>query len=576
MKTDTNIREAPMAATDTRLGELLVRSALCSVENVQLALLRQKDAPGRRLGEILLEMKALQPDVLARAVADQLGLEYADGVDEEELDADVLKRVPRSFMRTQELLPLRVNGGALPVLTSDPLRLEPLLHLETLLGVAVRPVVATPQVIQDGIIAFEPVRDSAEAVISDMDSGDLGALTRSLEEPQDLLDMVQDAPLIKLVNLIFSQAVQEGASDIHIEPFQRSLKVRFRIDGVLYDRLTPPKSLQPAIVARIKVMSGLDIAEKRLPQDGRIALRVGGSQVDVRVSTLPTGHGERVVLRLLDKKALRLGVRDLGLAPEDQAILEGFLRRPNGIVLVTGPTGSGKTTTLYAALSSINTSDKNIITVEDPIEYDLKGIGQIMVNSKIDLTFATGLRSILRQDPDIIMVGEIRDRETADVAIQASLTGHLVLSTLHTNDAPSAVVRLVEMGIEPFLVASSLLGVIGQRLVRVLCQRCRQRIEVPEEIAARFGGALPMGARIYRASGCPACLQTGYQGRTGLYEMLVVDEVMQSEVVAGAAAPALRAAARRKGMRGLLQDGLQKVLAGTTSLEEVLRVAGDE
>jgi general secretion pathway protein E len=559
-----------------RLGEILVRLGLCSVEQVQLALLRQNDAPGRRLGELLIEMKAVEPAGLARALAEQLGLEFVDSVDEEDLDAEVLKRVPRPYMKAQEILPLRASGGVLPVLTAEPLRPDALLHLETLLEMAVRPVVAPPQVIQDGILAYEPVRDSAEAVISDMDTGELGALARNIEEPQDLLDIVHDAPLVKLVNLIFSQAVQEGASDIHIEPFERSLKVRYRIDGVLYDRLTPPKSLQQAIVARIKVMSGLDIAEKRLPQDGRIGLRVGGSHVDVRVSTLPTGHGERVVLRLLDKKALRLGLADLGLSGGDQTILEAFLRRPHGIVLVTGPTGSGKTTTLYAALASINTSDKNIITVEDPIEYDLKGVGQIQVNPKIELTFAAGLRSILRQDPDIIMVGEIRDRETAEVAIQASLTGHLVLSTLHTNDASSAVVRLVEMGIEPFLVASSLLGVVAQRLVRVLCSRCKQRLEVPPELDARFDGALPAGSRIYKASNCPACLQTGYQGRTGLYEMLVVDDTIQSEILAGAAAPTLRAAAKKQGMRSLLHDGLQKVLAGTTSLEEVLRVAGEE
>jgi general secretion pathway protein E len=558
-----------------RLGELLVQQGACTAEQVQLALLRQKDVPGRRLGELLIEQKALSEDALLRALARQLELDYAGSVEEEDLDPAVLRRVPRAYMKTHGLLPLRSSAGALSVLTSDPLRTEPLLHLETLLDVAVRPVVAPASVIQNGILSFDQMRDSAQAVISDMDSEILPGPMRVSDEPQDLLDVLHDAPLVKLVNVIFSQAVQEGASDIHVEPFERSLKVRYRIDGVLYDRLAPPKHLQPAIVARIKVMAGLDIAEKRLPQDGRLALRVGGSQVDVRVSTLPTGHGERVVLRLLDKKAIHLGLSELGLSSGDRATLESFLRRPHGIVLVTGPTGSGKTTTLYAALSTINSSDKNIITVEDPIEYDLKGVGQIQVSPKIDLTFAAGLRSILRQDPDVIMVGEIRDRETAEVAIQASLTGHLVLSTLHTNDAPGAVVRLVEMGIEPFLVASSLLGVVGQRLVRVLCTRCRERMEVSSELEARFGGMLRRGARIYRSAGCTACLETGYQGRVGLYEMLVVDEQIQTQILAGAAAPSVRAAARSKGMRSLLQDGLDKVLAGTTSLEEVLRVAGE-
>lgn len=561
---------------DRRLGELLVGLGLCTPDAVSEALVRQKDTPGRRLGELLLEMKALDAAGLARGLAEQLGLECVLSLEEEDLDPDVLRLVPRTYMKSHEVLPLRQGAGGITVLTSDPLRFEPLAHLETLMNVAVRPVMATPQVIQEGILSFDQMRDSAESVISDMDSSELASLTRSLDEPQDLLDVVHDAPLVKLVNLIFSQAVQEGASDIHIEPFERTLKVRYRIDGVLYDRLTPPKSLQSAIVARIKVMSQLDIAEKRLPQDGRMPLRVGGRQVDVRVSTLPTGHGERVVLRLLDKKALHLGLKELGLSSEDQALMESFLRRPHGIILVTGPTGSGKTTTLYAALSSINTTDRNIITVEDPIEYDLKGIGQIQVNPKVNLTFAAGLRSILRQDPDIIMVGEIRDAETAEVAVQASLTGHLVLSTLHTNDAPGAAVRLAEMGVEPFLIGSSLLGVIAQRLVRVLCTRCRQRVEVTEELANRFPGMLTTGAKIYRAVGCPACLETGYQGRTGVYEVLVVDEGVQRGILTGAAAPDLRAEARKKGMRSVLQDGLRKVLAGTTSLEEVLRVAGEE
>ncbi len=407
-------------------------------------------------------------------------------------------------------------------------------------------------------------------------AGDLQQLAQELPEPQDLLDSDNDAPIIRLINAMFAQAVREGASDIHIEPYENRLAIRFRVDGVLREVLAPHRSLAPLIISRIKVMAELDIAEKRLPQDGRISLRLAGRPVDVRVSTLPSGHGERVVLRLLDKQAGRLDLAQLGMPEDVLRRWEGLITRPHGIVLVTGPTGSGKTTTLYAALNRLNDRKRNILTVEDPIEYYIDGIGQTQVNSKVDMSFARGLRAILRQDPDIVMVGEIRDLETAQVAVQASLTGHLVLSTLHTNSAIATVVRLRDMGIEPFLLASSLAGVLSQRLVRKLCPHCRQPWQPEGDELARLGLPTDPLPTLYRAKGCDHCRQTGYQGRTGIYELLLVDEAMQQAIHAEASETELAAQARAQGHQSLFQAGWQRVLDGSTSLDELLRVSRED
>jgi general secretion pathway protein E len=380
--------------------------------------------------------------------------------------------------------------------------------------------------------------------------------------------------VIRLVNLIFFQAVKERASDIHIEPFQKELKVRYRIDGILYNRLSPPKRYQPAIVSRLKVMAKLDIAEKRLPQDGRIPIKVADKDIDIRVSIIPTSFGERVVLRLLDKSSVHLGLEEIGLFPEHLKTLEELIRRPNGILFVTGPTGSGKTTTLYAALSRINSSDKNIVTIEDPVEYQLFGIAQIQVNPKIGLTFAHGLRSILRHDPDVILVGEVRDVETAEIAIQAAMTGHLVFSTLHTNDAASAITRLIDMGIEPFRIASVVRAIVAQRLVRVLCPECKQTYD-PEPEALRDAGIHPArirGKAVYRGKGCPACAGTGYRGRTGIYETLSVSEPIRQLIMRKADSTTIAQKALEEGMKALRDDGAEKVLAGITTLEELIRV----
>jgi len=400
---------------------------------------------------------------------------------------------------------------------------------------------------------------------------DLFQVAQELPEPSDLLESDDDAPIIRLINAVLAQAVRENASDIHIEPFENRLVVRFRIDGVLHEVLQSRRAVAPLVVSRIKVMSKLDIAEKRLPQDGRISLKVAGRAVDVRVSTIPSGHGERVVMRLLDKQAGRLNLDHLGMDPRTEGLVDGLIRRPHGILLVTGPTGSGKTTSLYAALARINDRSRNIMTVEDPIEYYIDGIGQTQVNTKVDMTFARGLRAILRQDPDVVMVGEIRDLETAEIAVQASLTGHLVLSTLHTNTAVGAVTRLRDMGVEPFLLSSSILGVMAQRLVRVLCDECKAP-GAPSETERKLLHATDAESPVvYRAAGCDACSGTGYRGRTGIYEMVEVDDLMREMIHDGAGEQTLERHARTA-TPGIREDGLRKVLEAATTLEEVIRV----
>src|SRR5690554_4061750 len=407
------------------------------------------------------------------------------------------------------------------------------------------------------------------------DSLDLAALAEQVPETEDLLEQEDDAPIIRLINAILGQAIRENASDIHLETFEKRLVVRFRVDGILREVLEPRRELAALLVSRIKVMARLDIAEKRIPQDGRISLRIAGREVDIRVSTLPSANGERVVLRLLDKQAGRLNLQHLGMSEHDRVRMEEAVRKPHGILLVTGPTGSGKTTTLYASLTTLNDRSRNILTVEDPIEYHLEGIGQTQVNPKVDMTFARGLRAILRQDPDVVMVGEIRDRETAEIAVQASLTGHLVLSTLHTNSAVGAVSRLVDMGVEPFLLASSLLGVLAQRLGRGPCSGCKEAVVADESACALLGIDAAAPPTLYRARGCAACNQQGYCGRTGIYELVLFDDVLRTLIHNGAAEQDLTRHARRLGP-SIRDDGRRKVLEGVTTLEEVLRVTREE
>ncbi|PMG37748.1 type II secretion system protein GspE, partial [Vibrio splendidus] len=403
------------------------------------------------------------------------------------------------------------------------------------------------------------------------DSDDFFSLAEELPQDEDLLESEDDAPIIKLINAMLGEAIKEGASDIHIETFEKSLSIRFRVDGVLRDVLAPSRKLAPLLVSRVKVMAKLDIAEKRVPQDGRISLRIGGRAVDVRVSTMPSSHGERVVMRLLDKNATRLDLHSLGMTAENHENFRKLIQRPHGIILVTGPTGSGKSTTLYAGLQELNSNERNILTVEDPIEFDIDGIGQTQVNPKVDMTFARGLRAILRQDPDVVMIGEIRDLETAEIAVQASLTGHLVMSTLHTNTAVGAITRLRDMGIEPFLISSSLLGVLAQRLVRTLCNECKEPYEADKEQKKLFGLKKKESLTLYHAKGCEECGHKGYRGRTGIHELLMVDDSVQELIHSEAGEQAIDKAIRGT-TPSIRDDGLSKVLKGVTSLEEVMRV----
>jgi len=468
------------------------------------------------------------------------------------------------------------RDGTAEVVCREGVRPEALAELRRHLGAPLHLVRQAPAEFDRLLRSLYEQGDDARGLVSDMDESlDLAALADDLPEPEDLLESDDDAPIIRLINALLTEAVKEGASDIHVEPYENRLVVRLRIDGVLREVLAPQKAIAPAVVSRIKVMAKLDIAEKRLPQDGRIGLRIAGRPVDVRVSTIPAGHGERVVLRLLDKQAGKLDLDRLGMAAATRARLEDLIARPHGILLVTGPTGSGKTTTLYGALLRLNDASRNIMTVEDPIEYYIDGIGQTQVNTRVDMTFARGLRAILRQDPDVVMVGEIRDLETAEIAVQASLTGHLVLSTLHTNSAVGAVTRLRDMGVEPFLLSSSLLGVLAQRLVRVLDPAQREAYPAtPRELAA-FGRPADLAATLYRPADADSGRVAGYRGRTGIYELVGVDETLRRLIHEGAAEAELERHARRDAP-SILADAWDKCVAGITSVEEVLRVTRED
>ncbi len=470
--------------------------------------------------------------------------------------------VPYGFARTHQVLVSGLAGDSMEVWIGERTPIAALTELSRTLPYRLVPVRKDVQELASAISRAYAQQEGSAASVVDEVAGDLdlSRLMQDIPKIEDLLESEDDAPIIRMINALLTQASRDNASDIHIEAFESYSTVRFRVDGTLRDVVRPRRELHAALVSRIKIMASLDIAEKRLPQDGRITLRIGGRPMDVRVSTLPTGHGERVVLRLLDKEAGRLDLEKLGMAPSTLAAFDKLVRQPHGIVLVTGPTGSGKTTTLYAALSRLDSSSTNILTVEDPIEYDLEGIGQTQVNARIDMSFAKALRSILRQDPDVIMIGEIRDLETAQIAVQSSLTGHLVLATLHTNDSVSAVTRLIDMGIEPFLLSSSLLGIAAQRLVRRLCPQCRQ----PDPLT-----------KGWRAVGCLACNKTGFQGRTGIYELASINDELRALVHRGASEDELREAARRNGFRSMREDGQRWVQAGVTSPDEVIRATRD-
>lgn len=530
--------------------------------------------------DVLYEMQAIEPEVVAKLLADEFGMPLVD-LASLHVPSEVLDLIPREVAAKHHLMPYAHEGGKVRVAISDPLETDGVDNVAYLLKMEAIPSVTTAADIRKAIDRFYG-KDAAalDKLIGDFklkpsDDGTANENAHALDS--DVGDA--DAPIIKLVHQVIFEAIQRRASDIHLEPLEKRFRVRYRIDGVLLEVDNPPKRLQLSIVSRLKIMANISIAEKRIPQDGRIQVTVAGRALDLRVSTLPTAHGESVVMRILDKEGLKLGLPELGFLSDDQALFEGVIALPDGIMLVTGPTGSGKTTTLYACLHYINKPDRKIITVEDPVEYQLSGINQVPVRSDIGMTFASALRAMLRQAPNIVMVGEIRDLETAEIAINASLTGHMVFSTLHTNDAPGAVTRLIDIGVKPFLVSTALRAVLAQRLVRKICPHCVRTChpDVQQLHALNLNPAQITGATFKRGAGCAECNQTGYRGRMGIFELFLIDEELQRMIYDGASTSALREKARGKGMRTMREDGSRKVTSGMTTIEEVVSITiGDE
>jgi general secretion pathway protein E len=532
---------------------------------------------GGSIIDILIQQKAASEIELLRAMSTEFGIPFRPDLPKEDLKIDFTKQIPIQYLKKHRIVPIETEHETV-IAIHDPTDFQSLDDLRHILNWDDVPVILSTQtaILSAINVAYDLDHESADEFIQDMNGESPDSIISEIEETADLLDDTSDAPVIKLVNLVLSRAVKARASDIHFEPFQKSLIIRYRIDGVLYNIMNLPKGIQSSLASRIKIMAKLNIAEKRLPQDGRIDIKIGDKLVDIRVSVIPTAFGERTVLRLLDKTSTIFKLDDLGIDRERLKLLNNVIRSPHGIVLVTGPTGSGKTTTLYAALSTINSSEINIITIEDPIEYQIEGIGQIQVNPKIDLTFANGLRSIVRQDPDVILVGEIRDTETAEIAIQSSLTGHLVFSTLHTNDAASSITRLIDMEMEPFLVSSSVIAIIAQRLIRILCPDCKEPYVPDDESLERvdIAGDVVDNRKIFRNTGCPACMNTGYKGRTAIFEMMVLNDPLKKLILKTSDSNTIKENAVNYGMMTLMQDGARKVLEGITSIEEVYRVTG--
>ncbi len=548
-----------------RLGDLLIEAGLLSDEQLEKALKVQKKT-GERLGKILINLGYVTEESMIEVLEFQLGVPHVD-LANMPVDKETAATIPVSLAERYQIIPIRLEGRKLKLAMVDPTNFYAIDDVRMVTGYDVDPVIATEREIMRAISQSYGVQDLVEKAVNKLKPEDTSALTE--------MQTADDAPIIGIVNSLFSQAVRERASDIHIEPQNTTLRVRFRIDGVLRDISSFTKDIHAAIVSRIKIMADMDIAEKRLPQDGRIKIREAGREIDIRVSTLPTILGEKVVMRILDKKAVILDIKKLGFTAGNQHRYQQLYTQSYGMILVTGPTGSGKTTTLYSTLSALNSAEKNIITVEDPVEYRLDGINQVQVNPKAGLTFASGLRSILRQDPNIVMVGEIRDTETGDIAVRAALTGHLVLSTLHTNDAPGAITRLIDMEVEPFLVASSVLGVVAQRLVRVICPECKIRyVPASDSVERLFLGIAPdHPLTLYRGTGCPSCGYSGYKGRMAIHEVMPVSSRIRDLINKRAASDELAVAAKEEGMLSMQEDGIQKALDGLTTVAEVMRVA---
>lgn len=548
-----------------RLGELLIAGGLITPEQLAEGLAQQKHA-GKRIGEILVDIGYITESDVFGALGDQLGVPYVS-LSFYSVDSNVINLISEQFARQYKVIPLFRIGNSLTLGMADPLNLGVIDQVVRATGLEIEPSICSENDITQAIDHYYGTTSSMDEVIQVLGGDDID----KEEDTHNLAAMASDAPIVKLVNLMMAQAVKDRASDIHVEPEEALLRVRFRVDGTMREVYTQPRKLQGAIISRLKIMASLDIAERRIPQDGRIQMMVEGRPIDLRVSTLPTAYGENVVMRILDKSNLRVKISDLGFGDQEHRFRE-ILGRPNGIILVTGPTGSGKTTTLYSALNEVSNIEVNTITLEDPIEYRLALIRQSQVNVKAGMTFAAGLRSILRQDPDIVMVGEIRDAETAKIAVEAAMTGHLVLSTLHTNDAPGAIPRLMDMGVEPFLVATAMGGVLAQRLVRRICTNCKVSYEPSEAVLRSIGIEAGKKALLYRGEGCRACSNSGFKGRLGIYEILVMNEVLRDLTIQGASADKLRRAAIEAGMKTIRTDGIGKALEGLTTVEEVFRV----
>jgi len=562
-----------------RLGDLLVADGLLTAEQLKKALAEQKGSP-EKIGSVLVRLNFVNEDQLIGFLSRQYGVPSIT-LAQLDIESDVLKLVPAPIARKYEVIPVRKMGNSLALAMADPTNVFALDDISFMTNLQVLPLVASQTAIKKAIDRnYESKTEAISTVLSDMQT-DLGnvEIVEDGEEGAkvdvfELKESADEAPVVKLVNMVLVDAIQKGASDIHFESYEKIFRIRFRMDGVLHEMLAPPKRLESAILSRLKIMSNLDIAERRMPQDGRIKLRYNSREIDFRVSTLPTIFGEKAVLRILDKDALKLDMTQLGF---DEWSLEKFsavIHQPYGMVLITGPTGSGKTTTLYSAIHTINSPDVNIMTAEDPVEYNLKGVNQVQINEGIGRTFSAALRSFLRQDPDVILVGETRDLETAQISIRAALTGHLVFSTLHTNDCPSTIARLLDMGIPPFLVASSLLLLLAQRLGRKVCRACREPYDADEESLVPYGH-VPSGkgkVQFYKGKGCATCNFTGMKGRVAIYEVMPISEELRDAILKSASTAELRSIAQSQGMRSLRQAGLMKVLEGTTTVEEVLRV----
>jgi len=550
----------------------LVTKKILTQEMIDEGFLEEKKT-GKNVLKILVDHGYIKEDALLAAVAGSLGMEFVD-LSKLNIERSAINKISASTAKFYNIVPIKVQGSAVVIAVGDPLNMKLLDDLRFVTGLGIKMVVAKGDDIKKAVERYYgEEEESLGDVIDEAEKTSGKAIVKDGSSVDKLKEIASQAPVVKLLNMVLLRAIREKASDIHFEPFEKDYKIRYRIDGVCYDAAHPPKDLSLAISSRIKVMANLDVAEYRLPQDGRIMLDISGKSVDLRVSTLPTLYGESIVMRVLDKTVVSLSLDQLGMGDNIKSSLRGLIKRPNGILLTTGPTGSGKTTTLYSCLREINKVEYKIITVEDPVEYDIEGIIQVAINQKIDLTFAKTLRHMLRQDPDVLMVGEIRDSETAEIAIQSALTGHLVFSTLHTNDAPGAVTRLMDMGVEPFLITSTIRASIAQRLIRVICPKCKKSYEPKKYEINELGlkAEKVKGVKFYKGEGCSECNGSGYKGRTGIYELLMMDDELRELVVKRSSPAIIRSAAQASGMKTLRQDGVAKVLSGVTTAEEVLR-----